>query len=100
MTLMQQQVSRLLIFLDVSPNSLELMYHVTSHTTCSHHAKSQAVQQIFHSQFIETYQNLILRIVHVMLVGNDVYISVSCTIHSKKWGGNVLHFKYGLCCMV
>lgn len=77
-------MSILLIFLNVSPNSLEPMYHVKSQTTCSHNAKSQAVQQIFHSQFIEMYQTLTLRIVCGMLMGNYVYIFVSCTILSKK----------------
>jgi len=88
-------MSRLLIFLNVTTNSLETtcMYHVTSQTTCSHHTKYEVVQQIFHSQFIEIYQTLILRIVHGMLMGNDVYISVSYKIHSKKLGGNVLNFK-------
>lgn len=93
-------MSRLLIFLNVTPNNLEPMYHVTSQTTCSHHAKYQGVQQIFHSKHIEIYQTLILRIIHGMLMGNDVYISVSCKIHSKKLGGNVLHFKCRLCCVV
>lgn len=77
---------RLLMFLNVTPNSLEPMYHVTSQTTCSHHAKSEAVQQIFHSQFIEIYPTLILRIIHGMLMGNDVYISVSYnTLQEIRW---------------
>ena len=88
-------MSRLLIFLNVTPNSLESMYHTTSQTAYSHQAKYQAVQQIFHSPFIEIYQTLIFRIIYGMLMGNDVYISMS-----KKLGGNVLHFKYRLCCVL
>lgn len=70
-------------------------------TQCGSHVPCHIVDNLFKSCIIlgsktnfsllihQNASNLILQIVHCILIGNNIYTPVTCTLPSEKWDGSI-----------